>query len=85
VATRMLPADQAEMLGRRGYRPLSADEVAEAAVQILEGGGSGEVWSLVSGRPKEVWAFPAIPRPVRTGPVDQGPGAGGSRSHQTVD
>jgi short-subunit dehydrogenase len=73
VATRMLPADRAELLASRGYRPLSVDEVAEAAVEILEGGGSGEVWSLVSGRTKELWAFPPIPRPIRTGPVDQAP------------
>jgi NAD(P)-dependent dehydrogenase (short-subunit alcohol dehydrogenase family) len=73
VATRMLPADRAQMLASRGYRPLSVDEVATAAVEILEGEGSGEVWSLVSGRPKEVWAFPPIPRPLRTGPVDGEP------------
>jgi NAD(P)-dependent dehydrogenase (short-subunit alcohol dehydrogenase family) len=65
VATRMLPADRAEMLARKGYRPLSVDEVAQAAVEILEDDGSGDVWSIVSGRPKERWAFPPIPRPAK--------------------
>jgi NAD(P)-dependent dehydrogenase (short-subunit alcohol dehydrogenase family) len=73
VATRMLPADRAELLASRGYRPLSVDEVAQAAVEILEDGGSGEVWSLVSGRPRERWAFPPIPRPTRLSSVDQEP------------
>jgi NAD(P)-dependent dehydrogenase (short-subunit alcohol dehydrogenase family) len=72
VATRMLPADRAELLASRGYRPLSADEVAHAAVEILEQEGSGDVWSLVSGRPKERWVFPPIPRPTKVSPVDQG-------------
>jgi NAD(P)-dependent dehydrogenase (short-subunit alcohol dehydrogenase family) len=74
VATRMLPPDRAELLASRGYRPLSVDEVAGAAVEILEDGASGDVWSLVSGRPKERWSFPAIPRPTRETPVSREPG-----------
>jgi NAD(P)-dependent dehydrogenase (short-subunit alcohol dehydrogenase family) len=69
VATRMLPADRAELLARKGYRPLSVDEVAQAAVEIMEGEGSGEVWSIVSGKPKERWAFPPIPRPAKVAQI----------------
>ena len=65
VATRMLPPDRAELLARKGYRPLSVDEVARAAVEIMEDGGSGDVWSIVSGKPKERWTFPPIPRPAK--------------------
>lgn len=65
VQTRMLPPDRAELLSSRGYRPLRADEVAEAAVEVLAGEGTGEVWVLVAGRPRERWEFPPVPRPRR--------------------
>lgn len=66
VATALLPPDRAELLASKGYRPLTADEVAAAAVAILEDEASGQVWWIVSGRPRETWTFPSIPRPART-------------------
>ncbi len=69
VETRMLPPDRAELLASKGYRPLRVDEVAEAAVEVLAGDGTGEdtgqVWVLVAGRRKQRWEFPPVPRPLR--------------------
>lgn len=68
VDTRMLPADRAELLASRGYRPLTPEEVAAAAVDILADGESGKVWTLVAGRHKEIFEFPPVPRPLRETP-----------------
>lgn len=65
VETRMLPQDRADMLASRGYRPLRADEVAEAAVEVLAGEDTGQVWVLVAGRTKQQWEFPPVPKPLR--------------------
>jgi NADP-dependent 3-hydroxy acid dehydrogenase YdfG len=66
VATRMLPTDRAAMLARRGYLPLSPEDVARAAVEVLECPEGGIVWTIVGGRPKEKFVFPDVPRPVRS-------------------
>lgn len=65
VETAMLPANRAELLRSRGYRPLGPIEVAEAVVETLLGETSGEVFTLVSGRGREPYAFGGVPRPVR--------------------
>ncbi len=66
VATRMLPADRADLLRSKGYEPLSPEAVAVAVVEILEHPESGNVWTLVSGRTKDIFTFPDVPRPLRS-------------------
>jgi NAD(P)-dependent dehydrogenase (short-subunit alcohol dehydrogenase family) len=66
VATGMLPANRAELLASKGYRPLSADQVADAVVTALTGDTSGEVFTVTQGRGMEPYAFAGVPRPLRT-------------------
>jgi NAD(P)-dependent dehydrogenase (short-subunit alcohol dehydrogenase family) len=68
VSTRMLPEDRADLLARRGYRPLHPDEVAIAVVEVLEDSASGQVWSLVQGRPRALVEPTDVPRPLRLRP-----------------
>jgi NAD(P)-dependent dehydrogenase (short-subunit alcohol dehydrogenase family) len=66
VATAMLPPNRAELLASRGYRPLSAEDVANAVVATLTGEASGEVLTLVQGRGLEPYGFAGLPRPSRS-------------------
>jgi NAD(P)-dependent dehydrogenase (short-subunit alcohol dehydrogenase family) len=65
VATAMLPPNRAEHLASRGYRALTPDEVAEAVVDTLTSGETGEVFTVVQGRGREPYAFAGLPRPQR--------------------
>ena len=67
VATGMLPPNRAELLAGRGHHPLSAGTVAEAVVETLTDGGSGNVYTVVQGRGREQYAFGGVPRPERAG------------------
>ncbi|MGE0879444.1 MAG: SDR family NAD(P)-dependent oxidoreductase [Acidimicrobiia bacterium] len=69
VETAMLPANRAELLRSKGYRPLSADEVADAVVETMLGGGTGQVLTLVRGRSLEPYEFPGVPKPLRDTPT----------------
>jgi NADP-dependent 3-hydroxy acid dehydrogenase YdfG len=66
VATGMLPTNRAELLASKGYRPLEPSEVADAVVETMTGGGTGEVFTLVRGRGRELREFESVPRPLRT-------------------
>jgi len=65
VDTAMLPAQRASFLASRGYRPLRPEEVAAAVADTLEGDDTGQVFTLVAGRPREPYPFGGVPRPVR--------------------
>jgi NAD(P)-dependent dehydrogenase (short-subunit alcohol dehydrogenase family) len=66
VATGMLPANRAELLASKGYRPLSADQVADAVVSTLTGETSGDVFTVTQGRGIEPYVFAGVPRRRRT-------------------
>jgi NAD(P)-dependent dehydrogenase (short-subunit alcohol dehydrogenase family) len=53
------------LMRKQGFPLLTPDDVADAIATMLAQAGTGEAWSLVSGRPPARFDFPAIPASLR--------------------
>jgi NAD(P)-dependent dehydrogenase (short-subunit alcohol dehydrogenase family) len=56
----------ARLMRKQGFPLLRPDDVAGAVQTILTGTATGEVWSIVAGRPPARFDFPPIPVTLRT-------------------
>lgn len=50
-----------KLMRKQGFPLLTPDDVADAFQTVLTKAGTGEVWTLVPGRPAAPFAFPAVP------------------------
>jgi NAD(P)-dependent dehydrogenase (short-subunit alcohol dehydrogenase family) len=49
------------LIRKQGFPLLTPDDVAEAALVVLQTPGTGQAWTVVAGRPPAPFAFPALP------------------------
>jgi NAD(P)-dependent dehydrogenase (short-subunit alcohol dehydrogenase family) len=49
------------LIRKQGFPLLSADDVASAALVVLDTPGTGQAWTVVAGRPPAPFAFPPLP------------------------
>lgn len=49
------------LLRKQGFPLLTPDDVAAAALTVLQTPGTGQAWTLVAGRPPQPFAFPQMP------------------------
>ena len=49
------------LIRKQGFPLLTPDDVAAAALTVLDTPGTGQAWTLVAGRPVRPFAFPSLP------------------------
>lgn len=67
VATPLLGDGAIEMFGQAGFPLLQPEDIAEAVMRIIEGGGTGECWPVQPGRDPEPYQFRQVPGPRTEG------------------
>ena len=73
VETPLVGAEAAKMLKDNGFPLLQPEDIAEAVVRAITGGGSGECWVCQPGREPIVYEFKGAPGPRTEGAVGRVP------------
>lgn len=69
VETPLVGSEAAAALRRAGFPLIAPEEIAEAVVRAVRGGGTGEAWVVQPGRQPEPYRFRGVPGPRTEGAV----------------